>query len=160
MIEKNKLELIEEMSSHYMHSYHLPPLPAKILSYFLIDHSEDGYTFDELVEIFNASKSSISNSLNLLIQYNYIGQLNKFGERKRRYKIEPEHLITRLGKIRTDLIQEKYLVEKLIKFRTTEYKELKKQKLKKGEIYIEHLQDSIQNLTKTIEKLEKISLSN
>lgn len=155
--EVDKIELIEEMSSHYMQSYHLPPLPANILSYFLVDQNEEGYTFDELVEIFNASKSSISNSLNLLIQYNYIGQHTKFGERKRRYKIMTEHLIVRLKKIRTDLKQERYLVDKLMKFRLNCTENVAKYKAEKIEIYLDHLQNSIDKLSETVEKLEKLT---
>jgi HTH-type transcriptional regulator, glycine betaine synthesis regulator len=47
----------------------------------------DGMTFDDIVKFLNASKSSISNSLNYFLQRNRIVYFTKPGDRKRYFKI-------------------------------------------------------------------------
>ncbi len=155
--EEIKTELIEELAAHHAEASKLPPLAAKIFAYILVNCNKEGYTFDELVETFNVSKSSVSNSLNLLVQYDFIGQYNKIGERKRRYKITPQHLTMRLKKIRSGLTQEKYLSEKLTQYRLNYIQNPSPMDLEKGKIYVNHLENSINRLTETIEKIEKLT---
>ncbi len=157
MSEEIKTELIEELAAHHAEASKLPPLTAKIFAYILVNCNKEGYTFDELVETFHVSKSSVSNSLNLLVQYDFIGQYNKIGERKRRYKITPQHLTMRLKKIRNSLTQEKFLSEKLQRYKFSKIKNPNPLDLEKGKIYVNHLESSIQNLTNTIEKIEKLT---
>lgn len=157
--EEIKTELIEELAAHHAEASKLPPLAAKIFAYILVNCNKDGYTFDELVEIFHVSKSSVSNSLSLLIQYDYIGQYTKIGERKRRYKITPKHLTMRLKRIRSVLTQEKFLTEKLQQYRLSQIENPNPTELQKGMIYVEHLENSITKLTETIEKIEKLTHS-
>lgn len=157
--EEIKTELIEELASHHAEASRLPPLAAKIFAYILVNCNKEGYTFDELVEIFHVSKSSVSSSLNLLVQYDYIGQYNKIGERKRRYKITTKHLTMRLKRIRSVLTQEKFLTEKLQQYRLGRIENPSSIDLEKGKIYVKHLDDSISKLTETIEKIEKLTHS-
>ena len=157
MNEEIKVELIEEFTNHFLETTKLPPLASKLFAYILVNKNLEGYTFDELVEIFNVSKSSISSSLNLLIKYDYIGQYSKIGERKRRYRLTPQQLPLRLKKIKNELSKEKYLSEKLFIFRE-ELKDCPENVHKeKAEIYMNHLENAIQLIENTIQKLEKLN---
>lgn len=139
-----------------MESYGLPPLAAKIHSYLLLDCKREGITFDELVEVFNVSKSSVSNSLHLLTQHKHIEQFTKIDQRKRFYRIAPGYIMLRLQKIHALLVREKHLSEK---FRCYKEAHLEKDNinLEKSGIYLEHLNRSIKGIAETIEKLEQLN---
>lgn len=157
MKEQIKNQLCEELTAHYKETYRLPPLASKVFSFFMLDTSKSEFTFDELVEKFQVSKSSMSNSLNLLTQYNFISQVNKIGDRKTYYKITPQHLSIRLKKIKRNLEQEKILTEKLMQFHTKENDHLNSLSIEKVNIYTKHLENSIEGLSSTIEKIEKLN---
>lgn len=57
--------LNKELSSHFVDEHDLPPLAAKIYSFLILSEAES-HTFDEIIEITGASKSSVSNQLNFL----------------------------------------------------------------------------------------------
>lgn len=157
--EEIKLELIEEFANHFHETNKLPPLTSKVFAFILVDKNVEGYTFDELVSIFNVSKSSMSSSLNLLIKYDFIGQYNKIDERKRRYKLTPHQLPIRLKKTKNELIKEKYLSEKLFQYReeiqsSEDAEDIHKEKVT---VYLEHLDSAIELLDGTIKKLEKLN---
>lgn len=90
MNEKNLVtdsELFEEMTAHFVEQLKLPPLGARIYAYMLFDFKRDGVSFDELVENLHASKSSVSNSLNMLVQQKHLTIFNKLQDRKRYYRM-------------------------------------------------------------------------
>ncbi|WP_084017870.1 hypothetical protein [Moheibacter sediminis] len=157
MINESKKELIEEFAAHYIEAYGLAPLAAKIYAYLLMDCKREGKTFDELVEVFNVSKSSVSNSLHLLSQHKHIEQFTKIDQRKRLYRISPEHIILRLKKIHTFLLREKYLSEKYKCYREDNSVEINELHLKGSQIYSEHLNKCIAQMSETVEKLEQLN---
>src|SRR5690606_29887109 len=63
----------------------LPPLAARIYATLLIS-SNEGLTFDEIMEIVQASKSTVSNNLNILVQLSYVEYFTRPGNRKRYFK--------------------------------------------------------------------------
>lgn len=157
MIDKSKIELIEEFAAHYIEAYGLPPLAAKIYAYLLMDCKREGKTFDELVEVFNVSKSSVSNSLHLLSQHKHIEQFTKLDQRKRLYRVSSGHIILRLQKIHAVLTREKYLSEKLRCYRENSLEKQDDLYIQGSMIYSNHLTDAIKRLSETIEKLEKLT---
>ncbi|UVD78246.1 MULTISPECIES: transcriptional regulator [Myroides] len=119
----------------------------------MFNNNRDGVTFDELVEKLNASKSSVSNSLNLLISNNQIEHFNKIDERKRFFRLNPNFMTTRLQLIRDLLEREHNLSLRLENFVTTG--EINAQNCEmKMKLYIDHLEKSKKHLTETIEKLK------
>lgn len=86
-IKKLDESLFQDMSSHYMELYHFPPLTANIFTYLMFDFEQKGITFEEILEASCASKSSVSNALNVLQQSNYVEVISKLGERKRYYRV-------------------------------------------------------------------------
>src|SRR5690606_42135702 len=90
-----ELDLFKEIVDHYTVYYHLQPLTAKIYALLVFNNCQNGLTFDDLVEIFEVSKSSVSHSVNTLIEMNFIKQLKRKNERKRFFRINRKHLLMR-----------------------------------------------------------------
>lgn len=79
--EKKIRETIEEAGKVF-EKFDLTPMQGRIVAYFTISDPPEK-TFDELVKFFNASKSSISNSLNYLLQTKIIDYKTFASDRKR-----------------------------------------------------------------------------
>lgn len=154
MIENCDIELIQELTNHYIETYDLPPLAAKIYAYLLMDCRREGVTFDEIIEIFNVSKSSVSNSLQLLIQNKYVEQFSKINQRKRFYRLSSGNILLRLNHIHDMLQKEKAISRKMYNYYEKNDKIETKIFLKKMKIYLNHLDTSVEKLSQTINLLE------
>jgi len=75
-------DTIEETGKVF-EKFGLTPMQGRIVAYFTISDPPEK-TFDELVKFFTASKSSISNSLNYLLQ-NKIVDYKTFASDRKRY---------------------------------------------------------------------------
>jgi DNA-binding transcriptional regulator GbsR (MarR family) len=83
--DKKIRETIEDTGKVF-EKFGLTPMQGRIVAYFTIsDHPEK--TFDELVKFFKASKSSVSNSLNSLLQSKIIDYKTFVSDRKRYFYI-------------------------------------------------------------------------
>lgn len=111
-----KLALVEDLAVHFECNDNLPPLASKIVIYLILSGIE-GATFDELVEKLEASKSSVSTSLNLLQSLERITYSTKLGDRKRYFKISPNHLIRRLDEKIIEWEKEKNIHLKIYNFK-------------------------------------------
>ncbi len=156
-MDETKKELIREFSAYFESSHNFPPLTSKVYAYLLLDCESIGVTFDELTEIFNASKSSISNSLNFLTQIKQIEYYTKIENRKRFYRTVPNNLILRLQNIQEMLSNEKRLSEKLRTYKLEIQNNQNDLNILKSDIYIEHLESVVKQLNSTIEKLNNLS---
>lgn len=151
--EQRLVDLFQDFCAHHEVVYHFSPLTAQIYTYIMFNNNRDGVTFDELVERLNASKSSVSTSLNLLISNNQIEHFNKIDERKRFFRLNPNFITTRLELIKNMLDREQALTLKLRGF--VDEGILKSSNCTvKMKLYIEHLENSKIQLIKTIEKLK------
>jgi len=65
-------DLFCSFSAFLERTYSFPPLTAKLSAYMILESDEEGFTFEELLEIFNVSKSSLSNSINYLLSMKHI----------------------------------------------------------------------------------------
>lgn len=146
------LDLFKEISEHYEVFYKLPPLTARIYTLFIFNNCKDGLTFDDLVEIFQASKSSISNSLNTLIELNFIEQIKKENERKRYFRTNRNLFLTRLEDVLKRLKNEKEINLKLKEYRKSNCRDLFKQEA--FDLYLDHLSDVTVSIEKTIQNLK------
>lgn len=90
-----KLALVEELGVHFESSDNLAPLASRIFVYLILNGIE-GATFEELTEKLEASKSSISTNLQLLQSIGRVTYSTKCGDRKRYFKVSPNHIISRL----------------------------------------------------------------
>ena len=142
-------EIFREMVKFYGEAFHLPPLAAKIYAYLIFDFDRKGVSFDEFVEIFAASKSSVSSNLNLLLTLNIINDFNKIDERKRFFVMNEKYMKIRFQEIIEKMEQELLILENLKKFRNTKCEVV----LQKFEIYTNLFNKNIASIKETIDQL-------
>ena len=142
-------EIFREMVNFYGEAFHLPPLAAKIYAYLVFDFEREGVSFDEFVEIFSASKSSVSSSLNLLLNLNIIKDFNKIDERKRFFVMNEKYMKIRFGEIIEKMEQELWILENLKKFRNNKCPVAQQ----KFETYTDLFNKNITNIKETLDQL-------
>ena len=148
MIEIDK-EIFREMVKFYGEVFHLPPLAAKIYAYLIFDFDRKGVSFDEFVDIFAASKSSVSSNLNLLLNLNIINDFNKIDERKRFFVMNEKYMKIRFEEIIEKMERELLILENLKKFRNTECAIA----LQKFDTYASLFKKNINNIKETLPQL-------
>ncbi|AZB29191.1 MULTISPECIES: transcriptional regulator [Chryseobacterium] len=150
---KKSLEVDEKIFQDAVKFYgtvlNVPPLASKIYSYLIFDFDKVGITFDEFVEVFSASKSSVSTSLNLLINSELIIDVNKMDERKRYFFANDDYKKIRFEKIVQKMQDELILLDDLKNFRKTEHKEDDE----RIEVYKALLNKNIANIQESLNKL-------
>ena len=142
-------EIFREMVKFYGEAFHLPPLAAKIYAYLIFDFEREGASFDEFVEIFSASKSSVSSSLNLLLNLNIIKDFNKIDERKRFFVMNENFMKIRFEEIIEKMERELSILHNLKDFRNTSDESA----LRKFEIYTRLFNKNITNIKETLPQL-------
>lgn|SRR5690606_9630591 len=156
-MKEDKKELIEDFSNYFENVYNFPPLTSKIYSYLLLDCKREGISFEEFTEVFHVSKSSVSNSLNVLTQLKYVENFTKIDERKRYYRLSPGNMLIRLQKIHDMLQLERKLTERLKCYKQEHFGKPDDLTIKKSTIYLDHLDNAISQLSQTIVKLKSVS---
>ncbi|WP_226063738.1 transcriptional regulator [Kaistella polysaccharea] len=142
-------DVFREMVKFYGEAFHLPPLAAKIYAYLIFDFDRKGVSFDEFVEIFAASKSSVSSNLNLLLNLNIINDFNKIDERKRFFVMNEHYMKIRFEEIIDKMERELLILDNLKKFRNTNCEVA----LQKFNIYTNLFQKNISNIKETLDQL-------
>lgn len=142
-------EIFRDMVKFYGDVFHLPPLAAKIYSYLIFDFDRNGVSFDEVVEIFSASKSSVSSNLNLLLNLNIITDFNKIDERKRFFVMNEKYMKIRFEEIIEKMESELSILNKLKDFRNTSDEEA----LRKFTVYADLFEKNISNIKETLDQL-------
>lgn len=148
MVEIEK-DLFCDMVKFYGNAFHLPPLAAKIYAFLIFDFDRKGVAFDEFVEVFSASKSSVSSNLNLLLNLNIISDFNRIDERKRFFVMNEKYMQIRFAEIITKMEDELLILNKLKDFRNSN----DEASLKKFEIYQNLFQNSISNIKNNLHQL-------
>ena len=148
MIEIDK-DLFCDMVEFYGEAFHLPPLAAKIYSYLIFDFDRNGVAFDEFVDIFAASKSSISSNLNLLLNLNIITDFNKIDERKRFFVMNEKYMKVRFEEIIVKMERELLILDKLKSFRNP----TDENSLRKFAIYSNLFNKNIANIKDSLDQL-------
>lgn len=147
-----ELDLFKEAVAHYELFYKLTPLTARIYTLLVFNNCQDGLTFEELLETFKASKSSISNSIKVLIENKFIEQFKKGSERKRHFRINSNLFLMRLEMVSKRLKSEKEINMKLKEYRKSNCNELFKEET--FDIYNFHLDEVTKSIDKTIKNLK------
>lgn len=115
-IEINE-ELFQDLTKFYIETFSLSPLAAKIYAYLRFDFENRGICFDELVNVFQASKSSVSSSLNILLSNNFIKDINRIDERRRYFVMNQDYVKIRFEGIVKRLRKEIEIIDKLSEYR-------------------------------------------
>ena len=154
-IQKEKAELIEMFGIYFETSFHFPPLASRILGTLIVDCCSDGVTFDSLVERMEASKSSISTNLNLLLKLGKITYYTLPGDRKKYFR--PSPFSERMNNYLKIIAFEKEIIDKMISYRektadtTEEHRNLQNTKE-----YKQHVLQMEELMFKTIKKFKDL----
>ncbi|MBU2995749.1 transcriptional regulator [Cellulophaga baltica] len=154
--ETYKKELIEELGIHMEDEYSLAPLPARIFANLVIT-DENGLTFEDCLTKRGASKSSISTSLNLLLQLGMITYFTKSGDRKRYFKVtdHDKFFVQKLDQAIKKVDNETYMMNKVIAY-TKKYNPEKYNARKINyDAYLQCIADSKECYDNAIKKLKK-----
>ncbi|KUJ53014.1 GbsR/MarR family transcriptional regulator [Chryseobacterium sp. JAH] len=142
-------KIFQDAVKFYSNVLNLPPLASKIYSYLIFDFEKVGITFDEFVEVFSASKSSVSTNISLLLNSQLIIDVNKMDERKRYFFANDDYKKIRFEKIVQKMQDELKLLDELNHFRKVKDEEYDL----KMEVYKSLLNKSIVNIQESLNKL-------
>ena len=95
---KEKMALVEKLGVHLETREQLAPVAARILS-FIILTGKKGVTFEDMVCILCASKSTISTHLNHLQDLNKIEYFTKTGDRKKYFIINKTTIVQHVDRM-------------------------------------------------------------
>jgi len=158
-MEDEKNELIELFGIHFENLYSISPLGGRILATLIIDGCKSGLTFETLVEKMQASKSSVSTNLNLLLKTGKIEYFTITGDRKKYFKAAP--LSQRLKNYLTIVDGEKMLIDKLMDYRKKNISSVQEEiNFHNMCAYKEHVLQVEQLLLTTINKFKSIENNN
>lgn len=140
--------IYQDLVSFYGEVFHLPPLAAKINSLLIFDFERQGITFEGLVDYFQASKSTVSTSLQLLLEHRLITE--KQSATRKRYFVSNDHFVRiRFEEIVRRLKKELTLIDRLSEFRGAEEVELQE----KFNIYRKLLTNNLNNIENSLRQL-------
>ena len=142
-------KIFQDAVKFYSTVLNLPPLASKIYSYLIFDFEKVGITFDEFVEVFSASKSSVSTNISLLLNSQLIIDVNKMDERKRYFFANDDYKKIRFEKIVQKMQDELKLLDELNHFRKVKDEDYDL----KMEVYKSLLNKSIVNIQESLNKL-------
>ena len=148
MIEKKLRETIEE-TGRVFEKFGLTPMQGRILAYFTLSDPPEK-TFEELVNFFAASKSSISNSLNYLLQSKIIDYKTFSSDRKRYFFITDQFFRIYFKQVLENVRELKSHVYRTVTMRSPEHPDVSEKILK----WIENANSFEQNLVDTLQSFD------
>ena len=154
---KTREEIIETLGLHLEEEYNLPPLAARIYA-ILILTDKDGHTFEDCLERRGASKSSISTSLNLLVNMGMVTYFTKPGDRKRYFTTAKKKtfFLSKLQESRKRVENEKNIITMVMEYHKEHCPNKYEEGRPKTTIYLEYMQKNEKLLNESIEKLESL----
>jgi DNA-binding transcriptional regulator GbsR (MarR family) len=143
--------LIEELSQHFEDAQNLPPLASKIYSHLIMCNTK-ALTFEDIITLTGASKSSVSNQLNFLIEEGRVDFNYKNDKRKRYFKTKRDYLSKTLEMHLEKIQKEIVMLSKIIQHKDNE--DFNK---KLVAIFKDHLKNEKENILNTIDNLKQTS---
>lgn len=117
--EQKTRETVEETGKVF-EKFGLTPMQGRIVAYFTVSDPPEK-TFDELVKYFKASKSSVSNSLNFLLQNKIIDYKTFASDRKRYFFITDSFFMVYFNRVLENVTELKQYAYRTVSMRTPEY---------------------------------------
>lgn len=154
--DDNKISETVEETGKVFEKFGLTPIQGRIVAYFILSDPPEK-TFDELVIYFKASKSSVSNSLNFLLQNKIINYKTYSSDRKRYFFITDSFFRVYFKKVLENVVELKEYAYRAVSMRTPEYPDASKTILK----WIENanrFQETIENTLESIKNENKETL--
>lgn len=149
---KEKRNLIEEVGLQIQGKHNFTPLAARIYAILILSPA-GGCTFENLINLTKASKSSVSTNLNLLVQLKYVEFFTKSGDRKRYFRTTQHYLRHTLEEYLALIEKELEVVEKINKFNCIHNPEKFQKNESLGLIFQHYLKSQKENLKTTIDKM-------
>jgi len=151
-------QLREDLGLFFEQQQNLPPLAGRLYAVLVLSASQ-GVTFDELVEELQASKSSVSSNLNLLLNLKIIDYFTVCGDRKRYFKTSDLHILRSIERKIGDWNRELSLHKRVYESRKGLIKSADHQKraqvgLRYNELFIEYSEFMIEQLQALKENIE------
>ena len=154
-VQKERAELIEMFGIHFETLYHLPPLASRILGILIVEADRYEITFESLVEKTNASKSSVSTNLNLLLKLGKITYYTLPGDRKKYFK--PSPFSERMSNYVKIIGFEKEIIKRMMSYREkTATTPAEIDNLEHTKEYERHVLQMEELLLRTIKKFKEI----
>jgi DNA-binding transcriptional regulator GbsR (MarR family) len=150
--EKVTRETIEETGKVF-EKFGLTPMQGRIIAYFTVSDPPEK-TFEQLVKYFNASKSSVSNSLNYLLQNKIIDYKTFASDRKRYFFITDSFFRVYFMRVLENVTELKEYAYRTVSMRTPEYP-VASEKILKWIENANRFQESLEHTLETI-KNEKV----
>jgi DNA-binding transcriptional regulator GbsR (MarR family) len=145
-------DTIEETGKVF-EKFGLTPMQGRIVAYFTISDPPEK-TFDELVNYFKASKSSVSNSLNYLLQNKIIDYKTFASDRKRYFFLTDSFFRVYFRKVLENVSELKEYAYRTVSMRTPEYPVTNEKILK----WIENANRFEESLENTLDTLRNDSM--
>ena len=111
---------ITEETGKVLEKFGLTPMQGRIVACFMVSDPPEK-TFDELVKYFRASKSSVSNSLNYLLQNRIIDYKTFAADRKRYFYLTDSFFRVYFKKVIENVAELKEYAYRTVSMRTPEY---------------------------------------
>ncbi len=146
--------LAEEIGMAIEKRADLSSLAARIYAALILS-SEEGLTFDEIVEWHQASKSSVSNNLNVLTKLKYIEYYTKPGNRKRYFRTSKLYVKSAMEKYQEHFEQEMKILEKINVYNREHNPEKFKNEKSVGTVFHDYLADLSKGFQKKIKEIEQ-----
>ncbi|MGO3706324.1 MAG: GbsR/MarR family transcriptional regulator [Mesonia hippocampi] len=151
-ISTEKKKQIETIGLYFEKELDLTPLTARIFG-LLVVSSSDGLSFDQITEVSCASKSSVSTSVNLLLQLKAVEYFTKPNDRKRYFRISHNHLYLMLIDELNEVNKGIDIINTIIDYN----KEKKAEKYQQVRlIFREYLLNNQKNIQQTLDKISHI----
>tara|TARA_R110002073_G_scaffold72537_1_gene177169 strand:+ start:144424 stop:144927 length:504 start_codon:yes stop_codon:yes gene_type:complete len=115
---KEKMNLVEKLGVHIENREQLAPVAARILAYIILT-GKKGTTFEDLVIILGASKSTISTHLNHLHDLKKIVYFTKTGDRKKYFIINKDMIVQHIDAMINEWQEVKVLHLEIKKYKET-----------------------------------------
>ncbi len=143
---------------HFETLYHLPPLASRILGLLIVENLNPGFTFENIVEITAASKSSVSAAVNLLLKMGKITYIMLPGDRKKYYR--PAPFSERLDNYKRMLEFEKKLIDRMLSYAEKTERIYQCHDIENIKAYQSHVLKVEELLLKTVERFRQIEQKN
>ncbi len=154
---EEKGKLIEEIGVRFEQVHQLAPLAARIYAIMILS-PKDGHTFDEILLITKASKSSVSTHLNHLLQLKKVEYFTKTGDRKRYFRASTYYLKNTLEEYHVNITEEIKLIDKIINFNKTNNTQKFQNTGQIALLFREYLESQKVNIESVINKMSKIEI--
>lgn len=152
-LSTQKKQLIEEVGVLLEERANLSPLASRIYA-LLILSSYDGMSFEHIVNTMQASKSSVSSNLNVLLQLHYIEYYTKSGDRKRYFRTSQFYIKNTMEQQVHLIEKELNIVKKINLFNKENNPEKFKNEKSLGLLFEEHLEEQRSRINQKLKEIE------